>query len=91
MGDDANLKIIDFDQSNFIKTEALIGRGTEDFRAPEVIYDENASLKEVDIYSAGIILFTFKYGYEPYHEGQLFEGRDLRKLLLFDPENFWIL
>lgn len=63
MGDDSNLKIADFDHSNFIESGALVGGGTKDYRAPEVTYYECESLKEVDIYSAGIILFMFKYGY----------------------------
>lgn len=68
LGSNFQLKIIDFDQAQPIKDEYLTSGGTKDFRAPEVINGECNDLTALDIYSAGIILFTFKVRELPFCE-----------------------
>lgn len=59
MGSDCLLKIIDFDQSQPIADQRMTSGGTSGYRAPEVREGTTKSLGAVDIYSAGIILYTF--------------------------------
>mmetsp|Transcript_23527 Transcript_23527/g.20433 ORF Transcript_23527/g.20433 Transcript_23527/m.20433 type:complete len:95 (-) Transcript_23527:1588-1872(-) len=84
LGNDFKLKIIDFDACRFSQDEELLGRGTKNYRAPEVITEECSSYMKADIYSAGIILFALKTGCLPYYEEDPVNGVNLYEVLLKD-------
>jgi len=52
-----NPKINDFDLSQSLEDKKLIGRGTTDYRGPELLDDTCKDFKAADIYSLGCILF----------------------------------
>jgi serine/threonine protein kinase len=56
---DFQLKIIDFDQAQPIKDTIITSGGTTNYRAPEVKDGSCSQMGAADIFSAGIILFTF--------------------------------
>eukprot|EP00330_Aristerostoma_sp_ATCC50986_P012193 CAMPEP_0114594868 /NCGR_PEP_ID=MMETSP0125-20121206/16581_1 /TAXON_ID=485358 ORGANISM="Aristerostoma sp., Strain ATCC 50986" /NCGR_SAMPLE_ID=MMETSP0125 /ASSEMBLY_ACC=CAM_ASM_000245 /LENGTH=225 /DNA_ID=CAMNT_0001795715 /DNA_START=104 /DNA_END=781 /DNA_ORIENTATION=- len=62
------LRVIDFDMASKIGSNVTHGRGTTNFRAPEVALNRYVDFPEADIYSAGIILFVLRFGYLPYSE-----------------------
>lgn len=68
LGDDFNLKIIDFDQAQLLSDKRLTSAGTSGYRAPEVINRRCQDFKAADIYSLGIILFTLKSQSRPFVE-----------------------
>lgn len=88
---DLKLKIADFDLS--CQTNQTIryerGRGTANYRAPEVKSKSCYSPKAADVYSAGIILFTFISGGFPGVEDTAVEGFNLYDLMLKNDPNFW--
>jgi len=45
-----------------------MGRGTTNYRAPELIERMVEDPYSADIYSAGVMLFTLRNGYLPYRE-----------------------
>jgi len=60
IGEDCNLKIIDFDFSMKTEEGVCLGKGSKNFRAPEV--KKGKSLKNptaADVYSAAVVLFCF--------------------------------
>lgn len=67
IGEDFRLKITNLEEA-FIYGDACISRGTKDYRAPEVAREKCRDPQSADIYSAGLILFTLKYGHLPYFE-----------------------
>jgi len=68
IGSDLNLKIADFD-TTFRKGDSVIwSQGTRNFRAPEIIAKRCEDPEAADIFSAGIILFTWKAGFLPFLE-----------------------
>ena len=68
MGEDFNLKIIDFDHAQPIKDNVIRSKGTNGYRAPELISKTGSNLAAIDIYAAGIILFMFKVRALPFEE-----------------------
>jgi len=91
MGENFNLKIADFDHASSIKEGKAYGRGTENFRAPELkkTQTEKLDLSKSDVYSAGILLFNFLFGLMPYMEKVHFSGINLEKILHEDQAKFW--
>jgi len=91
LGDDFQLKITDFDMCSEIADGKLVGRGTANFRAPELIVSKCESLEAADVYSAGILLFIFRFGFFPYVEKNFIHGKSLHELLLTNLQGFWDL
>lgn len=89
VGDDFQLKVIDFDFSISADSKTLMGHGTKNNRAPELKGDEVENARAADIYSAGIFLFTLVTGSFPYIEDCKIEGKDLFNLMTNAPEEFW--
>lgn len=59
LGSDFKLKIIDFDQAQNISDNNITSGGTLCYRAPEVAKADCKDLASADIYSAGVVLYTF--------------------------------
>ena len=92
LGDDYNLKIIDFDQSqNIEENTELAFFGTPCYRAPEVWNNSCSKFFAADIYSLGIILFVMKSNGFPFIESQDGAQKELIHFDLFneDNEEFW--
>jgi len=90
LGDDLMLKIADFDLSCIFSCEKYTkGRGTANYRAPELKNKSCYDARAADVYSAGIILFTFISGGFPGVEDRPVEGYDLHEMMLENDENFW--
>mgnify|MGYP002623691664 CR=1 FL=1 len=85
------LKIADFDASFVEGDERILGRGTVNFRAPELIKTEKFKTPYAcDIYSAAVILFALRLGSLPYLENMDLKGYKLDMLLkLDDSVYFW--
>jgi len=93
LGEDFNLKIIDFDQSQKVeKNSKLDFFGTPCYRAPEVWTNSCSNLFAADIYSLGIILFILKANGFPFVEHQDGAQKTLIHFDLFNHENdqFWL-
>jgi len=88
MGSDFTLKIADFDRSFKNGDEDQLGKGTINFRAPEVINKDCTDPFAADIYSAGICLFVMMNGHLPYHESLHPYTRAFELLKKSDP-SFW--
>lgn len=86
------LKVIDFDLSCRKDTpNSVISKGTIHYRAPELLAKDILCVEECDVYSAGILLFTFmSNGILPYMELENSSiGYELAKLLKNNSELFW--
>mmetsp|Transcript_16113 Transcript_16113/g.13639 ORF Transcript_16113/g.13639 Transcript_16113/m.13639 type:complete len:234 (-) Transcript_16113:723-1424(-) len=81
LSDDYSLKISDFDFCFKIGDKFINGRGTRNFRAPEIKEGEVKYADMSDIYSAGIVLFILRFGCFPYAEDQKTAGYNLQNLL----------
>jgi [calcium/calmodulin-dependent protein kinase] kinase len=92
MGKGYTLKISDFDschsKSDGRGSASIIGQGTEDYRAPEILNVCCSNPKAADVFSAGICLFVLLTQGKPYNEGDAKE-KNLMELLLNDVETFW--
>mmetsp|Transcript_30982 Transcript_30982/g.28176 ORF Transcript_30982/g.28176 Transcript_30982/m.28176 type:complete len:169 (+) Transcript_30982:352-858(+) len=92
LDDECNLRIIDFDMSQFEDDEYLESRGTPYFRAPE-LKRCNGSLarpEKCDVYSLGVIAFTLvSRGVMPHLENEDIFGLNLEKLMYEDMDKFW--
>mmetsp|Transcript_14074 Transcript_14074/g.12036 ORF Transcript_14074/g.12036 Transcript_14074/m.12036 type:complete len:141 (+) Transcript_14074:583-1005(+) len=64
-------------------------RGSSNYRAPELAKDKCEDCFAADVYSIGIVLFAFMTKKLPYMEGKVQYGKDMQKVLLNDPNNFW--
>lgn len=71
LGEDFNLKIIDFDLSYIKGDIRYFGRGTKNNRGPELKYETCRDPFKSDIYSAGIILYLLFLGVYPLKEVEL--------------------
>lgn len=89
IGDQYILKIIDFERCKKGPSGKIPGRGTKNYRAPEVRMKQCNDPKAADIYSAGIVLFVMMFRFHPYLEDKLTKGYDLQKLLLEGQEAYW--
>lgn len=70
LGPNNVLKIIDFGLSNFLKPgEFDVGlRGTLKYSDPESLMQKPHSAEQSDLWSCGIILFTFLCGFIPFED-----------------------
>ena len=91
MGSDCLLKIIDFDQSQPIADQRMTSGGTDGYRAPEVRNSTCKNLGAVDIYSAGIILYTFLAQEFPFVEIEDPQNINIKSYSTFAHNNrmFW--
>lgn len=89
VGNDFKLKISDFDLAFKSGDKNYAGKGTCNFRAPELIEAKYEFMGAADIYSAGIILFILRLGYMPYYENCDTASVNLYSVLMNSPENFW--
>jgi len=90
IGENFNLKIADFDLSLFSKNSKVLTKGTEYYRAPELLNGKCENGSAADIYSTGVILFTLKSGgIIPHTESAPFKGIDFLDLLNNNPSKFW--
>jgi serine/threonine protein kinase len=91
--DNYDVKIADFDVSQWIYDEKLIGRGSSCSRAPEVKFGTAKDFIAADIYSLGVILFmlvTCTHPYiEPDEEKDPFSMGNLYENLQRKNEKFW--
>jgi serine/threonine protein kinase len=89
LGANYKLKIGDFDLT-FVKGDTRIrGKGTRNYRAPELKNKECSDPFAVDLYSLGIVLFIFKTGGFPAAEETLIEGYNLLEMILSNDNSFW--
>jgi serine/threonine protein kinase len=91
LGDDFQLKIADFDLSCNANSSQKYrqGRGTANYRAPEVKNKCCLLPKFSDIYSAGIILFTLVTGGFPATENSIIEGYNLYDMMVSGNSAYW--
>jgi serine/threonine protein kinase len=90
VGSDFSLKIADFDLSHFANDSKILSRGTKFYRPPEVIQGRCQNTQAADVYSAGIILFTFlTKGMLPHAEDNRVGGVDFAGLLYTQNDEFW--
>jgi serine/threonine protein kinase len=89
LGNDFMLKISDFDLAFKCGDKTYAGKGTSNFRAPELIEANYEYVGAADIYSAGIILFVMRLGFMPYNETKDTAGVNFYNVLMSNPENFW--
>ena len=83
-------KITDFDLSYMPEDKEINSKGTENYRAPEIINDCCKNAQAADIYSAGIMLFLMKTGGRlPFKERDLYNGVNMKELLELNPKMFW--
>jgi len=82
LGEDFNLKLIDFDFAMKTTDVDCLGKGTPSYRAPELMHGESPIPTACDVYSAAICLFVLKMGIIPYLEDKKIEGEDLLALLI---------
>lgn len=68
IGSGFTLKIIDFDQAQNIKDKKINSRGTQGYRAPEIIDGSCINFKAADIYSLGVLLYALKVRKTPFSE-----------------------
>ncbi|CAG9331410.1 unnamed protein product [Blepharisma stoltei] len=63
-----NLKLIDFGSSNYINLKDAMGiRGTEKYMPPEIRLNLEYDPEKVDVFGAGVILFTMFAGTPPFN------------------------
>ena len=90
VGADFSLKIADFDLSHYANDTKILSRGTKFYRPPEVIQGRCQNTQAADVYSAGIILFTFMTrGMLPHAEDNRVGGVDFAGLLYTQNDEFW--
>jgi serine/threonine protein kinase len=89
LGSDFKLKIADFDFSFDKKDGKIVGRGTENYRAPEIKDRTCKNPFASDIYSLGIVLFILRTKIFPFLEGKMVRGYDLENLAHNDIEAFF--
>mmetsp|Transcript_30399 Transcript_30399/g.27647 ORF Transcript_30399/g.27647 Transcript_30399/m.27647 type:complete len:209 (-) Transcript_30399:324-950(-) len=89
LGGDFNLKLIDFDFALKIGEGESVGKGTPNYRGPEVRAGETPNPQGADVYSAAIVLFVIKTGIIPYLEDRKIEGVNLQEALWDEPSKFW--
>ena len=67
------------------KSNTLIG--TKTYMAPEIIYRKAYNAKKADIFSLGVIFFTFYFGKPPFNDARLDDV--YYKTFLHNPKKFW--
>jgi len=89
LSEDFLLKLANFDSSVSKDDTFIHGRGTKNFRAPEVKNRMCKDPQAADIYSAGIILFALAVHKFPYLEDMTLEDYNLWAKLKLGANAFW--
>jgi len=89
LGEDFNLKVTDFDLSHIEGDQNLMGKGTQNYRAPEIMQPQCLDTIPADIYSAGIVLYMLKTGIFPYLESKKEGVPDYLKQFKDGDVSFW--
>mmetsp|Transcript_40976 Transcript_40976/g.36320 ORF Transcript_40976/g.36320 Transcript_40976/m.36320 type:complete len:274 (+) Transcript_40976:289-1110(+) len=89
LSEDFNIKIADFEFCINHNEKFLNGKGTPNFRAPEVREKNCKDNFAADVFSVGVILFTFLARCLPFCEDTEIKGHNLFNLLQENPEEFW--
>ena len=91
LGNNFQLKIIDFDGSESLSSQRTTGRGTADYRAPELMNGNCKDFAAADIYSMGMILYIFKTSELPFEEekDEKINPRSLNGKFRNDKQAFW--
>jgi serine/threonine protein kinase len=91
IGNDFNLKIIDFDMSHYVDDALIISHGTKNYRAPEVAKGRCNNPKAADIFSAAVVLFLLKtQGIFPTLETTTITRVKFSELLASNSSEFWV-
>lgn len=84
------LKIADFGLSGDIGKPYNKGKGTLNYRAPEIKNGKYDNLTANDVYSAGIVLFCLATAHLPYLEEKIVKNYNLYDLLMSeDKKDYW--
>jgi len=91
LGSDFKLKLIDFDQAQSTSDKRITSGGTISYRAPEVKDGTCSQLTAADVFSAGIMLFSFKAREFPFSEKDDPACKDIKCYSTFVKNNnrFW--
>jgi len=91
LGSDYKLKIIDFDQAQPTSDKLISSGGTISYRAPEVKDGTCSQLAAADIFSAGVMLYSFKAREFPFSEKEDPSCKDIKCYSTFVKNNgrFW--
>jgi serine/threonine protein kinase len=90
LGNNFQLKIADFDLSYMQGDHVIESKGTQNYRAPELVNDQCQIPEAADMFSAAIILFVLKSGtILPQTEGSCIRGFNLYHLLQNKNQEFW--
>jgi len=68
LSSDYKLEIINFENAQYIADEYMESRGSQGYRAQEVINEDCEDLEAADVYSAGVILYALKAKKFPFVE-----------------------
>jgi len=91
IGNDFNLKIIDFDMAHFVDDALIISNGTKNYRAPEVAKGRCNNTQAADVFSAAVVLFLLKtQGIFPALESSAPTRVKFSELLHNNPSEFWV-
>lgn len=91
LGKDFQLKIIDFDQAQNISDKEITSGGTLSYRAPEVKDGSCSDLEAADLFSVGVILYTFRAQEFPFIEEAEEDFAEFKsyEAYLNDKASFW--
>jgi serine/threonine protein kinase len=92
LGANKCMKIIDFDLSQRIEDEKRSyarGKGTTNYRAPEIRARKCGNYKAADVYSMGVILFALVTGLPPYTESETGECDGWYLLMTKQQDSYW--
>jgi len=91
LGSDCQLKIIDFDHAEFITNKTYKGKGTVGYRAPEIKDNTCTDPIAADVFSAGIILYSFKAQEFPFteKEDRTFQNINCYSTFVHNNNKFW--
>lgn len=90
LSEDFSLKITDFDTAHINSQEQVTSRGTNSYRAPEILGKNCRNAQAADIYSLGVLLFAFLCGGKlPYKEQSIGKGNDFFSLMINNKTLFW--
>lgn len=89
LGAKYELKLIDFDFAITSEDTRIRGKGTKNFRAPELISHGTIYPEAADVYSSAIVLFVMVYSRLPYSESKKIKDMNLFELLHANSDEFW--
>ncbi len=90
LSEDFSLKITDFDTAHINGQEPVTSRGTNSYRAPEILARNCRNAQAADVYSMGVLLFAFLCGGKlPYKEQSIGKENDFFSLMTNNKTLFW--